>query len=133
MNIQPTYVTFEQAKLLKEKGFKELVRVVYKNEDGWWEVNGVPYNHNYFDGVQSAPEQWQIVEWLRVEKGIYIRATDVQGTDLDYKMVIRPLSSHWNYKSERLFKPDWYIMEFQGNSPQEAYSAAFDYILKELI
>jgi len=139
MKIEPTYVDYELAKWLKEKGFDLEVLHYYID------VNGNHSNHptRTFDNkivnwnsVQrrvSCPEQWQVVEWLRVNHGIWVRSTDVGGTDLDYKMVIRPLSSHWNYKSEKLFSPNWYAMEFQGDTPQEAYSAAFDYILKELI
>ncbi len=121
MEIKPTYVSFEQAKLLKDKGFDLPVRVVYKNKDGWEEAIGVPYNYNYFKDIQSAPEQWQVIEWLRVNHGIWIYLIPAE----DNKNVYKPFFRGENIK-------DLHLTEF-FNSPQEAYSAAFDYILNKLI
>jgi len=42
----------------------------------------------------------------------------------------------WNFRIDLLKKTFWLHeveSDFNFNSPQEAYSAAFDYILKELI
>ncbi len=104
-NIQPTHVTDKQAKLLKEKGFKGIVF--------------------YTDGTtHTAPEQWQVCEWLRVEKGIHIE-------------ILLTESSPYNTFYYRVMKVGQYFTlshdDVYFTTPQEAYSAAFDCILNELI
>jgi hypothetical protein len=135
--IKPTYVTFEQAKKLKEKEFNvptqwafDLKGQDYKDEHWDIDYNCCTYN------CYSKPEQWQVVEWLRVVHGIWI--------NIDWSM------TKWGYfivdfKEETLKKvckdKDWrqrnsavYLKnQFDFNSPQEAYSAAFDYVLNNLI
>lgn len=124
--IKPTYVSFEQAKALEKKGFN------------------FRCNYNYFihtkeltdkavltksseNAYISAPEQWQVVEWLRVNHGIEIE------TKKD-----RTVKWSNNYYNHAIFKNDVLIHQrqlggTQPNSPQKAYSAAFDYILTKLI
>jgi hypothetical protein len=140
--IQPHYVTFEQAKWLKEKGFNTKVISFFDNDklsepkdrkvDGFTIYNPINWNtvkpHYY-----SRPEQHQVVEWLQVNYDICI--------------YIKP------YADRKTFQPFWVFMnekskvstsEFHlsGNASiagsdyktrQEAYSAAFDYILNNLI
>ncbi len=110
MKIQPIYVSFKQANLLKEKG---------------WDIECEKYYHYSLlltskeSGLKDcyrvyAPEQWRVVEWLRVNHGIFIEIC------------------YW--KSDKQFQ--WKIdNEFgkQFDTPQEAYSAAFDYVLNNLI
>jgi hypothetical protein len=117
--IEPTYITFEQAKWLKEKGFDESCRML---------INGVyePFHLNlietqYFQNnsvllkdCYSAPEQWQVVEWLRVNHGIWIYCKYQKRGKIIF--VIEDLQGN-----NITISPDL-------NSPQEAYSAAFDYI-----
>ncbi len=90
--IEPKYVTFDQAKWLKEKGFNVECEFFYKkdryNKDFYltsgieyksdknciwdWNMNGgqsgllskvIPYPNDDSALYYSAPEQWQIVEW----------------------------------------------------------------------
>jgi hypothetical protein len=77
--IQPTYVTFEQAKLLKSKGFNETCSMRY-NEEGEFTatklgMNGFP---NDYSSSYSAPEQWQVVEWASLVHNIDIEARPVR-------------------------------------------------------
>jgi hypothetical protein len=148
MEIKPTYVTFEQAKLLKEKGFDTA------STGNWW-ILARDYSDNYSKNlpvdeskiffckstyelelrteideenqhqvyhVLSVPEQWQVVEWLRVKHGIFITINRIHCEISD------SFPSGWQYYFGINFK----IPMERYNSPQEAYSAAFDYILKEL-
>lgn len=158
--IKPTYVTFEQAKLLKEKGFdihmshyyfedSEFKEHSLKGSNGYYgdeyEVHLSQFNENwnnkwltkksgdrcfgcskdrgYFE-TYSAPEQWQVVEWLRINHGIWV---DV--------FPHSQLESWWCaqiYKGNNI--KDFKDSPYKGyKTPQEAYSAAIDYILKELI
>jgi hypothetical protein len=134
MNIQPTYVTFQQAKLLKEKAFR--VQCLE-----WFDKDGNP-PPNKFAFIRSSeyemkdiylqPEQWQVVEWLRVKHGIIIELlvdgwkddNCVSEEFLCYRIFI------W-----QIGKPKPHYNDDLGALPtlQEAYSVAFDYILKELI
>ncbi len=112
------YVTFEQAKWLKEKGFD-----IYCNECFY---KGEESETNYhiteeFKDICYRPEQHQVVEWLRVNHGIWISCYPTSN----------PLKCQF-----RIYKNDNGVMgqvydDYMGkefNSPQEAYSAAFDYI-----
>jgi hypothetical protein len=157
--IEPEYVTFEQAKWLKEKGFN-LPTTHYYFEDGEfkehslkgtngyygeeYEFNLSDFNENWNDKfltkksgdrcfgcskdteyfkTYSAPEQWQVVEWLRVNHGIWVYTKPVLDED-----------GEWIFKSYIKLMNDFKAKEYQTKlcrEPQEAYNAAFDYIKNE--
>ena len=82
------------------------------------------------------PEQWQVVEWLTINHGIWV--------SVDWMTRTKPAHSGYICHLRGTVKPlndDNFIVVndtlFPGYevfaSPQDAYSAAFDYILKELI
>lgn len=157
MEIKPTYVTFEQAKLLKEKGFDIECRNYYDNSEEICEVsNRFTKNMNSLQTafleiavfpedadindkdfiVYSAPEQWQVVEWLRVKHGIWVfidwsqnkwcsQIIDIKEETL--KKVCK--NKDWKERNSAVYLKT--LLDY--NSPQEAYSAAFDYILNNLI
>ena len=113
--IKPKYSTFEQAKWLKEIGFNEKCETSYYThyEKLMIENNGatkITPMHNY-----SRPEQWQVVEWLRVNHGIWTIADYYNNGDKNIWF--------WNIKFNSKE-----TMDCGFASPQEAYSAAFDYI-----
>ena len=117
--IKPTYVTFEQAKSLKEKGFDVLTWYCYLKDRtvqfSSGDENDVDlYNHNLWDNY-SMPEQWQVVEWLRVNHGIWV-------------CVLIPSETTWYFKIESIDTKSLIFITSGYSSPQEAYSAAFDYI-----
>jgi hypothetical protein len=132
MNKQPTYVTFEQAKLLKEKGFDEHCTFIYSLDIVGDTIPHIypseDYDHNK-NHIWLRPEQWQVVEWLRVEKGIWVY---VKLHALD-NGVIKYSCRVYNLKLFISLYIEGKAANFVSNSPQEAYSAAFDYALKELI
>jgi len=125
-NIEPRYVTFEQAKLLKEKGFNLVVDSCYRSDGLFYKptISGSELKHSNILNNEScsAPEQWQVVEWLRVEKGIWIEVCKPVRQKL-FRFNIDSLNTN-----ENLFTS---VVSF--SSPQEAYSAAFDYVLNKLI
>jgi hypothetical protein len=122
--VEPTYVTFEQAKWLKEKGFDSITAFMYGNQnvpqlEKYNETRYIIYGDYYL-----APEQWRVVEWLRVNHGIWVYVS-INGLDKTFNFNIH------NYKQKGSLGN---IINGGFNSPQEAYSAAFDYIKeKELI
>jgi len=147
-NIKTTYVTFEQAKWLKKKGFDEITYSSYITFDDW-KTHNIDYCINLpltqflnrgDDNVLARPEQWKAIEWLRVNHGIWISVNYI-GKESYYgeknnKCIFdiskiptgKSIFNSWeNVDKDIKPKPLYY------SAPQEAYSAAFDYILKELI
>jgi hypothetical protein len=123
--IKPTYVTFEQAKWLKEKDYPQ------KNCNNGYNLDGqdsFEYTIDWLNANAIAkPEQWQVVEWL-----LQTYKIDV---DVSANRVLHTEKAK-GYIAEiytpKVCVPNW---ELGGNhkNREEAYSAAFDYILKELI
>lgn len=115
MKIKPIYVTFKQAKLLKKKGFDEECLYHYKKD-------GTRHLFITDDEYESqAPEHWQVVEWLSVNHGIWIsvKKNYDNGALLGFESIV-DIS-------------DGFIDCGTFNTPQETYSAAFNYVLTNLI
>ncbi len=137
MEIRPVYVTFEQAKLLKEKDYPQ------KSCDNGYTLDGQDSFDYTIDWLNKKaivkPEQWQVVEWLRVNHNLWVNVNPCMNVKSDWITLIKNTFSFKfsvTYATEKLYiehykKPVIFKKGF--NSPQEAYSAALDYILKELI
>ena len=127
--IKPTYVTREQANRLKEKEFDlptyayysglNFYTGEYKNHSQTT-IGDTPM-HKMLIGYTSAPEQWQVVEWLRVNHGIWVYVVG-GGNNRYYPM----------YQDKNQYKLALDLDKCY-DTPQKAYSAAFDYILNDLI
>jgi hypothetical protein len=121
METKPTYITFEQAKQLSNLGldsklFSEQYLIATE------ELSTNP-SLDYINGFTiAAPEQWQAVEWLRVNHGIFV----VPFPELLNGVQVR-------YYSSIFINGIGEDIEQYFDTPQEAYSAAFDYILNNLI
>jgi hypothetical protein len=71
MEINPTFVTFQQAKYLKEIGFDNIECSAYYHIDNGYKLGySLCYSNvnKQDEGVLLAPEQWQFIEWMRVKK-----------------------------------------------------------------
>ena len=120
MKIESTYVTFEQGKILDNKIISKKVydNGKLKNKPSF----SMSSIHDYGGKVLYAPEQWQVVEWLRLKYGMWIQP-------------IYQINSYWGFDIQKLDPKSilsgstWAHMG-KFKSPQEAYSAAFDYIFK---
>lgn len=114
-----TPVNFEIAKLLKEKGFDNPCENRY-NELGELTATKLGMNmqpNNYSDSY-SAPTIAETVMWLYEKHGIWISVDPENDTDTWFHTV-----SH--NKSETVFG--------DYTSPTEAYEAAIEYVLNNLI
>lgn len=139
-----TPVNFELAKLLKEKGFDVPVRNYYLQkekgnclhegfEDSYWGDNRiVNWNKDVigikpFEGFLSVPTIAEVVMWLYEKYGIWISVdVDINGR---FRYIIRKYNNNdraWEVKNPIS------ISEYY-NSPTEAYEAAIDYTLNNLI
>ena len=130
MKIEPTYITFEQAKWLKEKGFDTKIQAAFINNK-LVEFNIKTNFRSLLENLDTgtdiivAPEQWQVVEWLRVNHGIWV-SVGVGSLFHGDKFFI--LIKKYNIDRWELTPLD-NESHSPYDTPQEAYSAAFDYIL----
>jgi hypothetical protein len=114
-NIEPKYVTFEQAKWLKEIGFNLPTLNWYHRGNKKFNTNDLLFSMNKLTDNYSAPEQWEVVEWLRIYHSIWIEIKCFKSGICGFSI--------W------LIQKEYYEVErVELYSPQEAYSAAFDYI-----
>ena len=120
MNIKEDYVSFEVAKLLKEKGFDEKTLSYYEDNvlcrGDWFEWNRSPLGHI------AAPTHQMAMKWLR-EKGVYMSIDTVISSSGNIYFNIDTYSeeSGWNHPV------DFY------ESYEEAVEAALKYSLENLI
>ena len=139
--IEPTYVSFEQAKIIS-KYFDEIrsdvsalsnkrVYAYHHSTDEYRKVSirtlSTSHNSQQYNYVSKttyhAPEQWEVVEWLRVNRGIWISVD----------MVYETAQTGFWYSIRQSKEDDKAIFSNEYTTPQEAYSAAFDYVLNNLI
>ena len=129
MNTQITedYVSFEVAKLLKEKGFSEPTCGFYHNDYiGTLLVPG-PSNHNGSINSVSAPSQAHAMKWLREVNHIFI--------EIDY-VVLTKTFFEYTYEIHNMCKGrSIAISEFRDNyeTYEDACEAAIKYCLENLI
>jgi len=128
--MEATCVTFEQAKWLKESGFDEFCNASYRPGDNVFQK--IPSQNSLFSAI-AAPEQWQVVEWLRVNHGIWVTSNPLgdekDWVRWDYKILdLKNPNCSIDYEVSQLTKGYEELIKNSFNSPQQAYSAAFDYI-----
>lgn len=132
--ITEDYVSFETAKLLKEKGFNEYCKSVYHvgsicsvaslgyhDNEGYGAVIDEKQNSDFgkYDNAISAPTMQMAMKWLREVHNIAI--------NMEYKNMwyagIKPMASE-SIKS---------IGDYVSDSYEEACEAAIKYCLENLI
>ena len=127
--IKEAYVSFEVAKLLKEKGFDEECYQIYDDE-GYLSFNHVGYINSEKpneDFYALAPTHQMAMAWLREEKNIFI--------------VIEPHAYDYiNEKNKSYTCSLWvgdnyyeYIESRDYPSYEEAVEVALKYVLEKLI
>jgi hypothetical protein len=157
-NIEPHYVTFEQAKWLKEIGFdvpcerfyvKPNSKIFGIDEHGkYYPIKNIPKKAYKAGNVAAlnisnvvyAPEHWQVVEFLRINHGIWILVLPQDKSAIDYRIGKNKYPNHALFFSIIKYEEDCSCKEcintsddkgelfLHFDSPQESYSAAFDYI-----
>ena len=132
--IQERYVSFEVAKMLKEKGFNEPCRLFYKNpQAGLYEFKNIPKSYKDIPNNPwfCAPSLYVTMEWLR-EKGIVIE------TRIDFDCMSEPPTYAFVGYSARIYTIEKAINVDETRidryeTYEEAVEAAILYSLKELI
>lgn len=120
------YVSFEVAKLLKEKGFDEECHHVYEGEDIEWAniLYGEDVLSNSND-VISAPTQQMAMRWLREDKNIFIEISTSIDLNGRYHYSCFILDKECKYLRKGYTDFDW--------TYEDAVEAALKYCLKNLI
>jgi len=142
MEIKPTYTTFEQSKWLKEKGF-EAVQNFYYDFNGSVCSNYTPLNWNQSkDDLYSRPEQWMVIEWT-TQFDIYVTYTvcELGSDEWEYGYKIKYIPKEFenakrrcvHFKEMHSFEDNFSTYTGAWRTIQEAYSAAFDYIIKKYL
>jgi hypothetical protein len=123
-----TPVSFELAKLLKEKGFNIPQLYFYIDGDISWKVDNTRCR-NQIEGEYAAPTIAEVVMWLYEKHEIWVQVS-VSRYGKFYCNVLK------KENTKSLNNPTSWEMQVQlndFNSPTEAYEAAIKYTLENLI
>jgi len=113
--ITEDYVSFETAKLLKEKGFDIPVKYYYWKDTT---IHSSCYNWNEETEKYSKPTLQMSMKWLREV----------------YKLHIEPhIQTYKNYNGNIYNLDGELLLGFTGESPEQACEVAIKYCLKHLI
>jgi len=140
MTIEPAYVTFEQAKILREIGFRVKCRMVFDQKGEPYNLTDLISNIKNFDSASKwladvednfylCPEQWQVIEWIKSVKGIqlFLGYTYCDVFYYNFKWV------RSNGENEEVTVDVDSVADQDGTlSYSKAYSIAFDHILNKL-
>ena len=122
--IKEDHVSFEIAKLLKEKQFNEICRAAY-TDDGKFITN-----HNYYSQCEDeciAPTHQMVMKWLRKEHNILLFLLPAQENG---KLVYLVEVWTWN-EEEGIYESTYTPMP--RKEPEQAVEAALKYCLENLI
>jgi hypothetical protein len=132
--ITEDYVSFEIAKLLKEKGFEvpyDSFRGVYINGEFKRLNPGDAFLCNDGDEIIKVCSLQMAMKWLRENYNIHITAVpNGIGEDVFYMGIYRKYDYGWTYISDCL---DEEYKEAEFHTPEEACEAAIKYCLENLI
>lgn len=128
--VREDYVSFETAKLLKEKGFNSRCRYsFYKDKDNI-------INESVIDdpNVFPWPTQALAVKWLRIKHDIHITVTVTEYLHYIWNITVSPKESYRGMENFLYFdKTVNCPINFIGNSYEEAIEAAIKYSLINLV
>ncbi len=137
MRIDPTYATLEQALWLKDRGFDNTDCTAYFHIAEYYTAGHI-FCYSSCASKQEAdtalaPEQWQVVEWLRGEHGVWVYSYPVAPfvtDDEPYPRIVwvSKICSLNQVNFERFVDADNGLAVNHHHSPQAAYSVAFDHI-----
>lgn len=114
-----TPISFELSKLLKEKGFKQ----GFGNGQKFYFPDTKELTENHRGDNYPAPTIAEVVMWLYEKHGIWIAPLPTPTKRFVFGI----------YRIEKPFELVAGEMKKSFNSPTEAYEAAIEYVLKNLI
>jgi hypothetical protein len=115
-----TPVNYPIAKLLKEKGYNEPCALLY-DENG--KISGTKMSMaghpNIYINKYSAPTIAEVVMWLYEKHGVWISVTQGKA------------SENFGYRIQG--RESFFEVNYTRTTPTEAYEAAIEYVLTNLI
>lgn len=130
------FVTFEIAKKLKEKGFKEECLCYYIDKDLFYNIespianNQLWFSHNKFDNIwhrdnYDAPTISQVLKWLKKEKNLFVSPSL-------YKKGYESYIQSTIFEDGKDYTDIWRVKGFYPTYEQAAL-AGIEYVLDNLI
>ena len=131
--ITEDYVSFETAKLLKEKGFNVYVRSYYEKDvyrtKEEFSTNNALWNWNISNFRYSAPTLQMAMKWLREVHNVFIDISSRFSKNADSDVC-------FSYSCKKLidtYKSSYEIGDGEWLNYEEACEAAIKYCLENLI
>lgn len=123
------FVTFEIAKLLREKGYpqsRQNAFAIYNEEGEWYSLarslDTFDFTFGFNDGVYVCPTTEQVMNWLRDHKKLHI--------NISYTYLRTPT---WRYEVQKIDDFGLWFSEESFQSYKEAVSAGIKYIIDNMI
>lgn len=140
------FVSFELAKKLKEKGFKEKCLCHYVGEDLYYNIespianNQLWFSHNKFDNVwhrdnYDAPTITQVSEWLRNTHKLFISPCVIT----DYQDDFHRDTTYWSFivvnieSGDSIYREYERVTEKRYESYEQTALAGIEYVIDNLI
>lgn len=149
------FVTFELAKILKEKGFREKCLLYYESTGGFYSNSIDTYDRpnqelDYSDflkcfnegnsiGLIDAPTISQVLKWLREEKKIHIEPCILADADTDADGKVINEFTYWSFSIMSIANGDMIYFEYEHiddkrfDTYEQAALAGIKYVLDNLI
>jgi hypothetical protein len=132
MNIEEDYVSFETAKLLKEKGFDEPTIGIYYKDGTFENLSSNKWNSKFVTPI-SAPTIQMVMKWLRIEHNIHIEPHIVK-TKRSYGYMpnyidLKELKQHFPFDEVDFSDADKYVCI----TYDKACEVTIKYCLKKLV
>ena len=133
--ITEDYVSFETAKLLKEKGFDADIDLWYNSDGEIFHLYHYDYNATKYFACVQCPTLQMVMKWLREEHNLFVEiqyATSLllqPHTTIYFQIYYMSLDYTTSGKN---MLPDDYIREYY-TSYEDACEAAIKYCLENLI
>ena len=129
--ITEDFVSFETAKLLKEKGFDADIDLWYDSEGEIFHLCHCDYNATKHFACVQCPTLQMAMKWLREEHNIHITGVpNGIGENVFYMGIYRKYYYGWTCISDCL---DEKYKEAEFHMPEEACEAAIKYCLENLV
>ncbi len=123
--ITEDYVSFETAKLLKEKGFDADIDLWYNSDGEIFHLYHYDYNTTKHFACVQCPTLQMTMKWLREEKGIAV--IPVLSSVLDNERFL------WDIKIVVAETNETYSQGWVYEKQEDACETAIEYCLKNLI
>ena len=144
------FVSFEIAKKLKEKGFREECLCHYIGNDLFYNIESpvankqLWFSHNKLDNVwhrdnYDAPTISQVLMWFRKEKDIHLEPCILADADTDADGKVIYEYTYWSFSIQSIETGDMIYFEYEHiddkrfNSYEQAAIAGIEYIIDNMI